>query len=182
VENSNNYKIIVSGPVGAGKSTYVKTISHDNSFSTEERSSEDIGKVQTTVGMDYGTLELAGHRFQLFGTPGQERFDYMWEILSEGAIGLVLLIPAHRPDQFGKARVIYDKILSLFPLTVIMGVTHVDQAKAWEIDDIARFFKFPSENVLPVDARDQKNSYLLLHRLFQNIKSEQHGMKAGING
>ena len=50
-------------------------------------------KGQTTVAMDYGTLQLdAQTKVHLYGTPGQERFDFMWEILAQGGLGLVLLL------------------------------------------------------------------------------------------
>jgi len=58
-------------------------------------------KAATTVALDYGLMRLSGgERIHLFGTPGQERFDFMWGILTNGGIGLVLLLNNTRPDPF----------------------------------------------------------------------------------
>ncbi|MEM6820741.1 MAG: ATP/GTP-binding protein [Verrucomicrobiota bacterium] len=169
----NVYKIVISGPVGAGKTTFVQALSHERTFSVDENASEDIGKEMTTIAMDYGVLKLGDNRFRLYGTPGQERFDFMWEILSEGAVGLVLLIPAHRPDQFTKARAIYERLFSLFALTTVVGVTHCDVEKAWDIDAIGTFFDFSQDQMLRIDPRESSSCYLLLQNLFSQIKKNQ---------
>ncbi|MGH8087570.1 MAG: GTP-binding protein, partial [Stenotrophomonas sp.] len=77
-------KFVVSGPVGAGKTTFIRTISQVEVVSTEEKSTEEIGKTHTTVALDFGQMNLGDHVLHLFGTPGQTRFDYMWDVLSEG--------------------------------------------------------------------------------------------------
>src|SRR5512144_2207533 len=96
-----HHKIVVSGPVRAGKSTAIQVVSDVPTVTTEARASEATSDLKdlTTVAMDHGALDLDnGDRVHLYGTPGQERFDFMWEILSEGATGLMLLIPNDQPD------------------------------------------------------------------------------------
>jgi signal recognition particle receptor subunit beta len=84
----------------------------------------------TTVAMDYGVLRLgAGERVHLYGTPGQERFDFMWEILAEGAIGLVLLVTTRRPDPVSDLRFFLGAFRPLIARTrLAIGVTGVDEA------------------------------------------------------
>lgn len=97
-------KIIFTGPVGAGKTTAIGAISDIAVVGTEARASDGVAmrKPNTTVAMDYGVLNLdGGKRVHLYGTPGQDRFDFMWEILSEGAIGLVILLDSLRTDPLG---------------------------------------------------------------------------------
>jgi uncharacterized protein len=68
---------------------------------TEAKASDEVAKIKrnTTVAMDYGILNLdGGSKVHLYGTPGQERFSFMWEILSKGAMGLVILIDDSKPD------------------------------------------------------------------------------------
>ena len=89
------YKIIFSGPVGAGKTTAIQTLSDIDVVATEARATDDVKiiKENTTVAMDYGRINLDPQTtVHLYGTPGQERFNFMWEILAQGALGLVLLI------------------------------------------------------------------------------------------
>ncbi len=90
-----DHKIIFTGPVGAGKTTAITTYSDVEPILTEVRPSDFVAsmKEQTTVAMDYGSITLDEEtKVHLYGTPGQERFDFMWEILSKGSMGLVILI------------------------------------------------------------------------------------------
>ena len=83
-------KIVMAGPVGAGKTTFIRSLSEIPVVDTDEIATEDIGKETTTVAMDFGMLTLDEIPIFLFGTPGQDRFDFMWEVLCEGALGLDL--------------------------------------------------------------------------------------------
>ena len=88
----NPLKLVVSGPVGAGKTTFIQSLSEIPVVDTDEIATEDIGKEKTTVAMDFGMFTLDGIPMFMFGTPGQDRFDFMWEVLCEGALGLILLV------------------------------------------------------------------------------------------
>ena len=86
----NDHKIIFTGPVGAGKTTAISALSDTEIVCTNEAATDmtQDRKKETTVAMDYGIMKLAGgERIHLYGTPGQERFNFMWEILVEGGIG-----------------------------------------------------------------------------------------------
>jgi uncharacterized protein len=97
------HKIIFAGPVGAGKTTAIGSISDVPIVTTDEAASDMTAdrKPNTTVAMDYGLMKLDGaDRVHLYGTPGQERFDFMWDILTEGGLGLVLLLDNTRGNPF----------------------------------------------------------------------------------
>ena len=88
-------KIVFTGPMGAGKTTAIRAISDTAPVSTEVANTDQAAhaKATTTVALDYGQLLLEdGTAVSLYGTPGQERFSFMWEILCRGAIGVILLI------------------------------------------------------------------------------------------
>ncbi len=93
-------KIVVTGPFSSGKTEFIQTISEIDVVSTERtitRESERI-KDRTTVAMDFGRITIDEELIlYLFGTPGQKRFDFMWEILSEGMLGFIVMVDSTRP-------------------------------------------------------------------------------------
>jgi len=99
-----NTKLVFVGPVGAGKTTAVKTMAQAHCVTTDEQASDmtQRQKAQTTVAMDYGVASAEGERrIHLYGTPGQERFSFMWDIITQGGDGLILLLDNSRKNPFG---------------------------------------------------------------------------------
>lgn len=97
------HKILFSGTTGAGKTTAIGQVSEIPPLSTDVRNTDpSLAKKMTTVGLDYGEVTLDnGEKLRLYGTPGQQRFDFMWKILSRGALGLIILIDNRQPDPLG---------------------------------------------------------------------------------
>ncbi|WP_242907305.1 GTP-binding protein [Actinomadura terrae] len=100
-------KILVAGGFGVGKTTFVGVVSEVRPLRTEETLTDastgvdDLdgveGKVTTTVAMDFGRLTFSGGvRLYLFGTPGQERFWFMWDQIAYGAVGAIVLVDTRR--------------------------------------------------------------------------------------
>ena len=128
-ERARHNKIIFSGTVGAGKSTAINALSDIPPVSTEALASDDTAKLKktTTVAMDYGVLNLPdGEKVMLYGTPGQERFSFMWDILSEGGIGLVLLINNANTDPLSDLKGYLGAFKDFIAGTAVtVGVTHM---------------------------------------------------------
>lgn len=126
------HKIIFAGPVGAGKTTAINSISDIPVVQTEARASDEVAlrKASTTVAMDYGTLNLdAGAKIHLYGTPGQERFSFMWEILTLGGLGLVLLIDNAREDPLADLEFYLDAFKRFIGKSaLVIGVTRMDDS------------------------------------------------------
>lgn len=162
-------KVIVTGPVGAGKSTLIRTLSETPVVDTDAPATEAIGKATTTVALDHGTLELEGHLLHLFGTPGQERFDFMWEVLTEGALGILLLARADRPDQLAQARNILDFVRTRAPVPYVVGLTHLDRPRVWQPEEVALFLATPKEQVVGLDPRRPEEAARPLMRLLELI-------------
>jgi uncharacterized protein len=165
-------KLIVSGPVGAGKTTFIQSLSEIPVVETDEFASEDIGKTRTTVAMDFGMLELDGVRIQLWGTPGQVRYKFMWDILSEGALGLVLLLAGDQPQDFITARSMLEYITSRHPVPYLVGVTRQDLPDVWSPEDVADFFNLPSNRVFGMNATRATSSVGALISLLEQVRGE----------
>lgn len=127
---ATDHKIIFAGSVGAGKTTAIEAISDIPLVRTEQRATDETArrKSNTTVAMDYGVLNLdGGAKVHLYGSPGQDRFDFMWDILTRGGIGLVMLIDNAREDPLADL----EHYLTAFKdfiseREVVIGVTRMD--------------------------------------------------------
>jgi signal recognition particle receptor subunit beta len=123
-------KIVVTGPFNAGKTTFITTISEVAIVGTEREVTDETRGVKnrTTVAMDFGRLTFASDlSLFLFGTPGQRRFEVMWEILSEGMIGFVLLVHAGDDRSVEEATHILETFRQYADVPYVIGVTHLDE-------------------------------------------------------
>ena len=169
------YKIIFTGPVGAGKTTAIESISDEPPIRTDEAASDMAKnrKAATTVAMDYGILNLDdGERIHLYGTPGQERFDFMWDILTLGGIGLVLLLDNTRSDPFTDLRFFLETFEGFIHSTkVVIGVTQMDLSQTPTIADYHLQLKDLGLNppIFEVDARVKADISLLVQSLLFSL-------------
>jgi len=133
-------RLVVTGPVGAGKSTFIRTVSEIEVVDTDRRATDETAelKQKTTVAFDFGRLQFGPEMtLHLYGTPGQSRFDFMWDILIRQAHAYVLLVAAHRPGEFRYARRIASFMNQRRQVPMVVGVTHTDCPDAWHLDNIA---------------------------------------------
>lgn len=134
-----NLKIVVTGPFNAGKTEFIRSVSEIDVVNTERKISSTIEKVKdtTTVAMDFGRITVDDDLvLYLFGTPGQKRFDFMWEILSEGMLGFVVMVDSTRPETFREARSILETFRKYARTPCIVAANKQDSEDAWEIEDL----------------------------------------------
>src|SRR5512143_1187873 len=128
-------KMVVTGPFSAGKTQFIKSISEIDVVSTERKltnAAERAVKETTTIAMDFGRITVDQDLvLYLFGTPGQKRFDFMWEILSEGMLGFVVLVDSVRPETFREARRILDIFRSYAGTPYVVAANKQDLDDAW---------------------------------------------------
>lgn len=132
-------KMVVTGPFSAGKTEFIRSISEIDVVSTERKISSEKERVKetTTVAMDFGRITVDKELvLYLFGTPGQKRFDFMWEILSEGMLGFIVMVDSSRPETFREARSILETFRAYAPTPYVVAANKQDQSDAWEIDDM----------------------------------------------
>jgi len=173
-------KMVVTGPFAAGKTEFIRTISEIDVVSTERRISSAAERVkdQTTVAMDFGRITIDEDLvLYLFGTPGQKRFDFMWEILSEGMLGFIVVVDSSRPETFREARSILDTFRGYALTPYVVAANKQDHEDAWSPDDLRIALKIDSDvKVLPCVARDResvKNALLeLLYSILERMDSE----------
>jgi len=126
-----NLKILFAGPTGAGKTTAVSAVCDGPVVSTNESATDmtrDL-KPKTTVALDFGIAALGGlEPIHVYGAPGQERFSFMWDILTQGGSGLILLADASRPrpidDMIFYLKTFEDYICESSKLAI--GITRSD--------------------------------------------------------
>lgn len=170
-------KIVFTGPMGAGKTTAIAAISDIELVSTETENNDRFGfdKDTTTVALDYGELAIdEGARVRLYGTPGQERFRFMWEILADGALGVVLLLDASHPEVL----VQLDNYLAAFPEArasgcLVIGVGRCDAPAAMPLQRIQARMELGGDRlpVFRVDARRREDVILLVETLLSQLES-----------
>lgn len=170
------YKLVFAGPVGAGKTTAVQTLSDIEVVKTESDASDEVRRLKrtTTVAMDYGLMKLGnGDQIHLYGTPGQKRFDFMWEIITENALGLVLLIKGSAKDPLADLRTYVGEFRDFIDRTgLVVGITHAD-ATDWQVrqqicDELVQLGLPPY--AMDVDPRARSNIATL-------VKTLIHGME-----
>jgi uncharacterized protein len=169
-------KIVVTGPFSAGKTTLIRTISEITVLSTEKGITDETRsrKTDTTVAMDFGRITIDRDLvLYLFGTPGQDRFDFMWEILGEGMLGYVLLVDASRQDSLDEAVGILEAFRRMARVPFVVGLNRSegldegDEAKVRSVLDLD-----PDVPVVPCDATDRESvKSVLLALLYAVVES-----------
>ena len=169
-------KIVVTGPFAAGKTTLIRTISEITVLSTEKDITDSTRsrKAETTVAMDFGRITIDRDLvLYLFGTPGQDRFDFMWEILGEGMLGYIVLVDSDRPESLDEARGILDAFrrMARVPFVVALnrspGIAPGDEANVRSALDLGA--EVP---VVPCDATDRESVKAVLLALLYSVVDE----------
>lgn len=115
--------------MGAGKTEAIRSISEVDILSTEAFNTDEQShsKALTTVGIDYGEIKLEdGIVVGLYGTPGQDRFDFIWSVICKGAIGAVILIDHSKKSALDDLKFYHDSFKE-YVGNIIVGITHVDE-------------------------------------------------------
>ncbi len=173
-------KMVVTGPFSSGKTSFIGSISEIAVVRTERKITDETHNVKelTTVAMDFGRITIDKDLvLYLFGTPGQKRFDFMWEILSEGMLGFVVLVDSARPETFREARNILDTFRGYSDTPFVIAANKQDDEDAWSPDDLRIALRLEEEvRVLPCVAQDKesvKNVLLeLLYIILEQVPEE----------
>lgn len=178
------FKIVIGGGFGAGKTTLVGSISEVRPLHTEETlSTASIGyddltglgaKRTTTVALDYGRLTLGnGVTLYLFGLPGQERFSFLWDQLSYGALGAVVLADVRRLDDCFASVNYFEKM----GLTFAIALNCFDGAPMYATEEVRDALDLdPDVPIVLCDARESRSVRDVLITLVESIYASQYGV------
>jgi small GTP-binding protein len=164
----NLYKVVVTGPFNVGKTEFIRTISDIPIVTTERRITDHLAstKEETTVAMDYGHVRVDDDLFHLYGTPGQPRFDFMWDILSTEMHAFILLVDSADRQTLLPAK----QLIRIFgrkggvPYLVVANKQDMDSALS--TDEIAKRLGLDKKTpVLPCVATDKDSVHNVIVEL-----------------
>lgn len=161
-------RVVVTGNVGAGKTTFIRTISDTDVIDTDKKATDETAKLKpkTTVAMDFGTLALSNKdSLHLYGTPGQARFEFMRDILIENAAACVVLANATCKADLLYARAVVELIEQQLQIPYIVGLTHTHSHQ--ELSDISAVFALAP--ITLVNVTDRISIKTVLTKLLEQL-------------
>ena len=173
-------KIVVSGGFAVGKTTFVTAITEITPFTTEAPMTDrGVGvdnagalwasKTSTTVAMDFGRISLGDELYlYLFGTPGQDRFGFMWDDLTEGAIGAVVLVDTRRLEDCFAAVDYFESR----DLAFLVAINTFEGRMHHQLEDVREALAVPPN--VPVISMDARSKESVKDTLMQVVRQAMH--------
>jgi small GTP-binding protein len=174
---SQTVKMVITGPFSSGKTEFISSISEIDVVTTERgitTAAEKSVKDSTTVAMDFGRITVDDDLvLYLFGTPGQRRFDFMWEILAEGMLGFVVMVDSTKPETFREAKSILETFRAYASTPYVVAANKQDMPDAWNTEDLRIALRIEDNvKLLPCVAKDKESVKTVLLELLYSILEE----------
>jgi signal recognition particle receptor subunit beta len=173
-------RIIVTGSVGTGKSSLVRAVSEIKTVDMEPQATAQTSWLQgkTTIALDYGRVHFdADMSIQLYGTPGQPKFDFIWDLLMRRAHASIVLVAANRPANFRSTSRLLTFMETRVQIPMIIGLTHTDCPSAWSMEDIAIALGYANPTTRPtmvkVNPTQKTSTVQALRTLVEQYRSRK---------
>ena len=168
-------KILITGPFGSGKTTFIKFVSDEQFSGNDVPTTGDLKqyKAMTTVGMDFGITHIDDELdVHLFGTPGQARFNFMWKIMSKGALGTIFLVDGASERALTEAKEMLKVYRDMDDMKLVVGVSKQDLPEAKSLHDISEQLELGDISMFAIDAREESDARFLIMSLLQEVLSD----------
>ena len=166
-------KVVITGPFNSGKTKYIQTLSEIDVITTERKiTAADLAliKEETTVAMDFGKVTRGDEKIYLFGTPGQEHFQIMWEVLTENMLGFIVIVDSTDRSRFKDAKKIIKFFLDILEEPFVVGANKQDLSNALSVEELKKELELPDDAlIMPLVATDKKSAEKVLDSLIENI-------------
>ncbi|MHB9857313.1 GTP-binding protein [Streptomyces sp. YIM S03343] len=176
--STRSVKVMIAGGFGTGKTTMVRSVSDIKPLTTEEtltQASADVDhligvadKTETTVSLDFGKIAISDDLIlYLFGTPGQERFWFLWNGLFKGALGAIVLVDTRRLASSFRAIEEMERL----DVPFVIALNKFPDSREHPVDEIRDALDIsPHTPVVECDARDRNSSRDVLIALIRHLK------------
>ena len=164
-------KLVFTGSMGAGKTTAISTISEIPVVNTDVSTTDEARqrKATTTVALDYGEMTLDdGQKLRLYGTPGQQRFEYMWPIIIKGALGLIILVDDAADDPVADLAIYINFFKSYIEeMPTVIGISRTDLEQGPGMPAYYDYLQSQDLQlpVFPVDPRQRDHIIMVIQTL-----------------
>ena len=174
-DDAISFKVVVTGPFGAGKTTLISAISEVPVVDTDVNTTsleESSRKASTTVSMDFGVRTVADDGFEaklfLYGTPGQERFSFMWDVLARGMDGFLLLVDTTDRDSWSTARQQLEHFRAHGPVAHLVAANRAAEGSP-VLAELAAAVGANGTRVVPCDVTDVESAKFVMVELLCEV-------------
>jgi small GTP-binding protein len=166
-------KVVVTGPFNSGKTQFIRTLSEIDVVSTEKKiTAPELAAIkgETTVALDFGKVTRGEDRIYLFGTPGQEHLQIMWEVLTENMLGFIVVVDSTDRRRFKEAKEIIKFFSDILEEPFVIAANKQDLSDALSVEEMKVELDLDNdETILACNAKDKKNAEAVFNALIEKI-------------